>query len=380
MRIALVISGLSAGGAERVIVTLANCWAARGWRVALLTFEPPGTTPYYPVDPQVALRQLGIASVGSPLWRAIRQNLRRIRALRQTLRAADPDLAIAFLAKINVLTVLASRGLGFPVVVSERNNPEQQRFRGIWSWLRQRLYGTACCVVAPSRGVLETFSGDIRRRGRVIPNPVDLTPAASARRGSGHLVAVGRLVHQKGFDLLLRAFAEVAPEHPAWTLTIWGEGEERAALEALTTELGLAGRVRLPGLTERPGQWIEDADIFVLSSRFEGFPNVIAEAMAAGLPVIAFDCPWGTDEIVRHGEDGLLVPLNDVHALAAAMRRLIADPERRRRLGEAGARNVRRFGTEAVVAEWDALIRAAVAPRLRDDALRLPDAAPASFE
>jgi glycosyltransferase involved in cell wall biosynthesis len=380
MRIALVISALGPGGAERVIVTLANCWAARGWSVSLITFEPPGTAPYYPLDPRVMLRQLGIASVGSPLWRAVRQNLRRIGALRRALRAADPDLAISFLAKINVLTVLASHGLGFPVVVSERNNPEQQRFRGIWSWLRQRLYGTAWCVVAPSRGVLESFSGAIRARGRVIPNPVDLAHATSARRGDGRLVAVGRLVHQKGFDLLLRAFAEITPEHPAWTLTIWGEGEERMALEALCASLGLTGRVRLPGLTERPGQWVEDADIFVLSSRFEGFPNVIAEAMAAGLPVIAFNCPWGTDEIVRDGEDGLLVPPGDVQALASALRRLIADPERRRTLGEAGARNVRRFGKEAVVAQWDALIRAAVAPRRRDDALRLPDAAPASFE
>ena len=189
MRIALIISALSAGGAERVIATLANCWAARGWRVTLITFEPPGTTPYYEVDRRVTLRQLGIASVGSPLWRAIRQNLRRILALRQTLRAADPDLAISFLAKINVLTVLASRGLDFPVVVSERNNPERQRFRGIWSWLRQRLYGAAYCVVTPSRGVLESFSGAIRERGRVIPNPVDLAPAARTAGGSGRLVA-----------------------------------------------------------------------------------------------------------------------------------------------------------------------------------------------
>jgi glycosyltransferase involved in cell wall biosynthesis len=380
MRIALVISALSAGGAERVIVTLANCWAARGWQVTLITFEPAGTKPYYAVDERVALRQLGIASVGAPLWRAIRQNLRRIRALRQALRAADPDLAISFLAKINVLTVLATRGLAFPVVVSERNNPERQRFRGIWSWLRQRLYGRAYCVVTPSRGVLESFSGEIRERGRVIPNPVDLVPAAAGRQGSGRLVAVGRLVHQKGFDLLLRAFARIAPEHPEWTLTIWGEGEERAALAALSAELGLAGRVRLPGVTQRPGQWVDDADIFVLSSRFEGFANVITEAMVAGLPVIAFDCPWGAAEIVRDGEDGLLVPLGDVHALAAAMRRLIGDPQLRRRLGEAGARNVRRFGKEAIVAQWDALIRAATAPRLCDDALRLPDAAPARFE
>jgi glycosyltransferase involved in cell wall biosynthesis len=363
MRLALVISALGAGGAERVIVTLANAWAARGWQVALITFEPPGTKPYYRVDPRVALRQLGIPSVGHPRWRAIRQGLRRLRALRQALRAVAPDLVIAFLAKINVLTMLASRGLAVPVIVSERNNPERQRLRGMWSWLRQWLYGAAWCVVTPSRGVLASFPRRIREHGRVIPNPVDLTAAAIPQRGKGRLVAVGRLVHQKGFDLLLRAFAGLAPDHPEWTLTVWGEGEQRGALEALRARLGLVGRVQLPGLTERPGQWVEEADIFVLSSRYESFGNVITEAMVAGLPVIAFECPWGPGDILRHGEDGLLVPPEDVGALAAAMRRLIVDAELRRRLGETAAHNVRRFARDAIIAEWDALVAEATGAR-----------------
>jgi glycosyltransferase involved in cell wall biosynthesis len=370
MRLALVISALGAGGAERVIVTLANAWAARGWQVALITFETPGTQPYYPVDPRVALRQLGVPSVGHPRWRAIRQALRRVSALRQALRAAAPDVVISFLAKINVLTVLASRGLAFPVVVSERNNPERQRFRGTWSWLRERLYGTAWCVVTPSRGVLASFPAKIRARGRVIPNPVDLASAAIPRTGAARLVAVGRLVHQKGFDLLLQAFCRIAPEHPEWTLTIWGEGDQRAALEALCARLGLAERVRLPGLTERPGQWVEAADIFVLSSRYESFGNVITEAMVVGLPVIAFDCPWGPGDILRDGEDGLLVPPEDVDALAAAIRRLIADADLRRRLGAAAARNVQRFARDAIIAQWEALV--AEATRARQPARAAP--------
>jgi glycosyltransferase involved in cell wall biosynthesis len=374
MRLALVISALGAGGAERVIVTLANAWAARGWQVALITFEPPGTKPYYPVDPRVTLRQLGIPSVGHPRWKAVRQGLRRVSALRQALRTMAPDLVIAFLAKINVLTMLASRGLAVPVIVSERNNPERQRFRGIWSWLRHWSYGAAWCVVTPSRGVLASFPRKIRARGRVIPNPVDLTCAAIPQRGKGRLVAVGRLVHQKGFDLLLRAFARIAPDHPEWTLTVWGEGEQRAALEALCAHLGVAGRVQLPGLTERPGRWVQEADIFVLSSRYESFGNVITEAMVAGLPVIAFECPWGPGEILRDGEDGLLVPPEDVGALAAAIRRLIVDADLRRRLGQAAARNVRRFARDAVIAQWDALVAEATGAgtsTVRDGALGL---------
>ena len=232
MRLALVISALGAGGAERVIVTLANAWAARGWQVALITFEPPGTKPYYQVDPRryaPARRAIGRPaalagdSPGSPP--------RARTAPRPAHGGPGPrDLV---LTKINVLALLASRGLAIPVVVSERNNLERQRVRGTWNWLRQRLYGTAWCVVTPSRGVLESFPQGIRARGRVIPNPVDLAPATSRRPGAGRLVAVGRLVHQKGFDLLLGAFARVAPDHPDWKLTIWGEGEERAARGAV---------------------------------------------------------------------------------------------------------------------------------------------------
>jgi glycosyltransferase involved in cell wall biosynthesis len=379
MRIALVISALGAGGAERVIIGLANAWVARGREVTLITFEPPGTTPYYELDERVVLRQLGVVSTARPIWRAIRQGARRVRALRQVLRAIEPDLTISFLAKINVLTVLAARGLALPVIVSERNNPERQRFRATWRWLRARLYGVAYCVVTPSRGVLETFPGAIRARGRVIPNPVDLTPR---RRLSGtrRLVAVGRLVPQKGFDLLLQAFARIARAHPDWTLTIWGEGDQRSRLETLRAELGLREQVQLPGLTGRPGQWVEEAEIFVLSSRFESFGNVVAEAMVAGLPVVAFDCPWGPGEILRDGEDGLLVPPEDVEALAAALRRLILDPGLRRRLGEAGARNVRRFDRDAIIARWDALINEAVGTGCGIGAAPMARPAPASFE
>ena len=376
MRIALVITALGAGGAERVIIGLANAWAARGREAALITFEPPGTTPYYELDERVALRQLGVASASRPIWRAIWQGARRVGALRRSLRTIEPDVTISFLAKINVLTVLATRGLGLPVIVSERNNPERQRFRATWRWLRARLYGVAYCVVTPSRGVLESFPRAIRARGRVIPNPVDLTPPRRRLPGTRRLVAVGRLVHQKGFDLLLRAFAKFAPAHPEWTLIIWGEGDQRRRLEALRAELGLHEQVQLPGLTERPGEWLEEAEIFVLSSRFESFGNVVTEAMVAALPVVAFDCPWGPGEILRDGEDGLLVPPEDVDALAAALRRLILDPDLRRRLGQAGARNVRRFHSDAVVAQWDALIGEAVAAARETGAVRVADPAP----
>jgi glycosyltransferase involved in cell wall biosynthesis len=355
MKIALVISSLGAGGAERVIITLANHWAARGWSVTLLTFEQPGSRPYYEIDPRVALRQLDVVASKNRV-RAIWQSLRRIVVLRRAVREIRPDVVISFLAKINVTTVLATRGLDLAVVVSERNNPERQEVSPVWDWLRHRLYGVADRLVTPSEGVLQSLPAALRTRGSVIPNPVDL-PSPPPRAGEGRtLVAVGRLVDQKGFDLLLPAFARIAGVHPDWNLVIWGEGSGRAELEALRDRLGLADRVRMPGLTRHPGEWVEDAALFVLSSRFESFGNVVTEAMAAGLPVVVTDCPWGPGEIVRHGVDGWLVPPEDVDALAGGLDRLIGDPTLRARLAAAAKRNVRRFARDNVMAMWDDLV------------------------
>ena len=207
--------------------------------------------------------------------------------------------------------------------------------------------------------MLRCFPRRLRARGRVIPNPVDLPASTPARGASRKLVAVGRLVPQKGFDLLLRAFAKIAAAHPEWRLVIWGEGPERPALLALRDQLGLRARVTLPGLTQRPGQWTDDAGLLVLSSRFESFGNVITEAMASALPVVAFDCPFGPREILRDQVEGVLVKEGDIAALAAALDRLLADPARRAALGAAAREGARRFDRARVMAEWQQAIAAA---------------------
>ena len=206
MKIALVITSLGAGGAERVMITLANHLAAGGRDVTLLTFAPPGTRPYYPVDSRVTLRDLDVVTSERRLH-SLQQMLWRIFVLRRALRAIEPDLVISFLVKVNIITILATRGLDVDLVVSECNNPERQTMNPVWRWLRDRLYGVADCLVTPSQGVLNVLPAAVRARGRVIPNPVDLPPAATRRADSRTLIAVGRLEHQKGFDLLLPAFA-----------------------------------------------------------------------------------------------------------------------------------------------------------------------------
>jgi glycosyltransferase involved in cell wall biosynthesis len=355
-KIAVVLSALAAGGSERVISLLVNHWAAQGRDVTLISFDTPATPPFFPIDARVDLRQLGLASGQRQKLASLMQMMRRVRILRAIFREKQPDLILSFLTKINVLTLIASRGLKIPVIVSERNNPQRQGFARIWVMLRNLLYPSAARLVAMTKRAIEAIPARIRPVTSVIPNPVVLPEGWQVRRGSKRLVAVGRLVEQKGFDLLIEAFSRIAEELPDWRLVIWGEGPLRGDLERQRDALGLTHLVSLPGVTTRPGLWVEDADVFVLSSRFEGWGIALTEAMAAGLPAVSFDCPFGPAEMITNGVDGILVAPEDVSALADVLRKVMVDAELRERLGNAGRESSRRFQAANVLGAWDDVV------------------------
>jgi glycosyltransferase involved in cell wall biosynthesis len=192
-----------------------------------------------------------------------------------------------------------------------------------------------------------------RTRLECIPNGIPPRAAPAAAHDAERLVAAGRLTGQKGFDLLLDAFAPVAAKHPGWTLTIHGDGPWRDRLLARRDALGLAGSVALPGISRHLDRELAAASIFVLSSRFEGLPMVLLEAMSTGLPVVSFDCPTGPAEVVEHDATGLLVPPQDVDGLAAAIIELIEDPQRRHAMGAAAFEHSRRWFMPAIRDRWE---------------------------
>ena len=196
-----------------------------------------------------------------------------------------------------------------------------------------------------------------------IPNGIPPWPLPPAVLESKVLIAAGRLVRQKGFDLLIAAYATVGARHPDWQLRIFGWGAKRAELAAQIEELGLAGRVRLEGPTRRLDEELAAASGYVLSSRFEGLPMVLLEAATAGVPAVAFDCPTGPGEIIDHGRNGLLAPPEDVEALAAGMLRLIEQPAERRAMGAAARADSSRYSMASVRQAWVQLFTELAAAR-----------------
>lgn len=365
MRIMLVISSLRRGGAERIVSVMANEWLARGQDVILVTIEAARTDAYQ-LRPGVARLALDLARVSRNPFYGGWNNLRRIWSLRRVVRRYRPDAVVSFVTHTNLLALMALIGTGLPVIVSERIDPSQMNLGVLRETLRKRLYPRATAIVVQTGQVGQRMQRTMpRAKFVVIPNPVPATDPDAQERdvhlhelvhlppGTKVVAAMGRLDPQKGFDLLIEAFSELAARYPEWYLVIFGEGPLRSVLEAQIERSRLEARVHMPGVVRAARQYLAEADLFVLSSRFEGFPNALLEAMACGLPAVSFDCPSGPSEIIRDGYDGVLVEAGNVEALGSAMSALMDSSARRGELGKSARQVLERFSLDRIMAMWD---------------------------
>lgn len=363
MRVTFVIPDLGPGGAQHALVLLARRWAEAGRAVTVLTYDDGAQPSFYDLGARIRRVPLAFARDSKGLLDAVANNLRRVRRLRRELRRSRPNLVVSFLDQTNVLTLLSAEGLGVPVVAVEQSDPHRFPIPPAWARLRLLTYARARRVVLLSARDAAYFPPRLRRRIVAIPNPFVPPPAAPADGAHADagarttLIGVGRLHRDKGFDILLRAFALLRDEHPAWRLKVLGEGDERARLEALRDELGLGGRVSLPGRVRDPYTHLRRAALFALPSRAEGFSLALCEALASGLPAVCTDCGGGVRDIIEATGGGLLVPREDAAALAGGLGRLMGDEALRDRLARRAPEVVKHFNPEKTYGAWETLVR-----------------------
>ena len=358
-RLLLFAPSLHGGGAERTLARLANHWTEQGRFVTVMTVAAAHPNDF-PLLPGIERIGLGLAGNGGLLGK-LPSNFSRIWAVREVIRDLHPEMVVSFIEQTNVLALLAARPLDVPVVVSERSDPAKHVISPPWPWLRRYTYPHAAAVVVLTEETAELISSFVPTdRITVIPNSA---PARSEKPDQDAnvprepiVLGVGRLAHEKGFDQLLEAVAllESRGMFSGWRLVLAGEGDARAALEEQAAALP-SGMVEFTGQISDPNEWYRRASLFALPSRYEGFPNALLEAMAAGLPAVAFE-DTATRQIIRHDWDGLLVPAGDVAGLADAISALMQDPIHRETLGRAARDVSRRFAEREIWSRWDAVV------------------------
>lgn len=356
VKIVLVIALLGFGGAQRVASMLSNFLVEIGHDVEIVTANY-AESPAYHLDDRITVTNMtaggraGIISLNTCV------NLRRL------IKSIHPDVVISFIAEMNTLTLLATRGLKIPVIVSERNDPHRVPINRIKRAARDIAYRFADGIVFQTPAAREYFNRDIQSRSTVIVNPLDIERLPESYQGLRKkcIVAVNKLEPQKNIINLVQAFALIAPSHPDYELVIYGEGSLRRQLTSLANSLGLANQVAFMGNRSDVLQSIADASLFVLASDYEGMPNALIEALAMGLPCIATDCPIGGPAmLIKHDFNGLLVPVDDHTALAQAMMELLDDASRARRLGSQALKIREIVEPARVVSEWESYINKSI--------------------
>lgn len=352
MKLLFYINVLGGGGAERVIVNLANEFSKIGNQVTLVAS--------YPVENEYSVRndvnKLYISREPSK-ESFIKKNILYVKWLRKKMKDEHFDAAIAFMAEPNIRILLAGLGLRTKKIISVRNDPVREYSSKMYQMLAKLLFPLSDCVIFQTNDAKDWFSKRIQSKSEIIMNQVAedfFEHEIPVHRQN--IVTVGRLNKQKNHRLLIKAFSKICDKIED-NLIIWGEGEFREELEQYIKDLNLEDRIFLPGRTNDVKGAISSAKVFILSSDYEGMPNALLEAMALGVPCISTNCPCGGPKmIIEDCKNGYLVPVNDTDALAQRMNDLVVDCKKQKMFSMNARSDAQKYLPSKIFEKWQSML------------------------
>ena len=361
--IVIIVSAMNLGGAQRVVSILCDHWSQNGYQVTLISTYTGEKTNHYLVNENVSLRYLS----DSPyLSRSKLVNLLwKLFQLRKLVKSINPNQVISFLTRVNVASALSLVGLKIPLTICERTWTPFATLHKKFYWLYKILFKNIDRIIVQtdeSRTWLHNYFPTIKVN--VIPNPTmypipfqneqSIDPNSLLQIDRKIILASGRMHKYKQFDLLINAYSSISHKYLDWDLVILGDGEERVDLLQQSLNLGLEKRVHLPGSVGNVSVWYQRADLFVLSSSVEGFPNVLLEAMTYGLPCISFDCDTGPRDMIENGINGILIdPADKEFGITRALIRLIDDENYRKEISTNSILLRDRYSVTSIMKKWD---------------------------
>ena len=361
--IVIVVSAMNMGGAQRVVSILCDHWSRNGYAITLIATFTGEKNLHYQVNKDVTLKYL----TNSPLFpkNKVINLIWKVFDLRKLIKDIKPDFVISFLTRVNVGAALSTIGINSSLIICERTWTPFATLSKNFYWMYRILFKGVNRIIVQTEESKTWLSQNFpSSEVSVIPNPVvyplplhnerSVNPDTLILQSKKVILASGRLHRFKQFDLLIKAFSKIKDKFPDWDLIILGDGEEKANLDKILIELRLSDRVRLLGSVGNIADWYKRADLFILSSIAEGFPNVLLEAMTYGVPCISFDCDTGPRDMIQDGVNGILVdPKEKELGLINALNMMIKDEELRRNIGINAILLRDKYSVSNIMQNWD---------------------------
>lgn len=352
MHIVFFTMGLNRGGSERVIVNLCNECLVKRHKVTIITCLSDQAC--YILDSKINHIKIDQKEAQRNQSKAQRF-LRRRKKLKRIVKSIYPDVIICFLPEPSFIALSLKRSFDIPLIISERADPALEYRALIYKIMIKILYPKGDGFVFQTEGAKNYFDRNTQMKSVIIPNSLssEVNRPRNVGKRKKEIVAVGRLVPEKNYSMLLYAIKEVIEEFPEYVLRIYGEGPLQTELETLIRELNLENQVFLMGIKDNVFDLIYDSTVFVLSSKHEGMPNSLMEAMALGLPVVATDCPsGGPRSLIEDGVNGILVENNNAKAMIDGIKWILSDSRLAEKLGENAKKDVKLLEPEKINQQW----------------------------